>query len=82
MRCLLPRRINQNWFCCTSSHIPPAGISNVEEVKASLKQRLEALVPPEAESWCRPISAVEFGHQFARPAERIVDVARERAVAP
>ncbi|MGB8114826.1 MAG: universal stress protein [Candidatus Sulfotelmatobacter sp.] len=59
---------------------PPAGISNVEEVKASLKQRLEALVPPEAESWCRPISAVEFGHQFARPAERIVDVARERAV--
>lgn len=59
---------------------PPAGISNVEEVKASLKQRLEALVPPEAESWCRPISAVEFGPQFARPAERIVDVARERAV--
>ena len=57
---------------------PSAGIANVEEVKASLRTRLEELVPPDAEPWCRPICAVEFGHQFARPAERIVDVARER----
>ena len=57
---------------------PGAGITNAEEVKASLAARLEALVPPEAQPWCRPVCAVEFGHQFARPAERIVDVARER----
>jgi nucleotide-binding universal stress UspA family protein len=59
---------------------PIADISNVEEVRASLTQQLDALVPPEADSWCRPISAVEFGHQFARPAERIVEAAREREV--
>jgi nucleotide-binding universal stress UspA family protein len=57
---------------------PSAGITNAEEVKASLTTQLEALVPPEAHAWCRPVCAVEFGHQFARPAERIVDVARER----
>lgn len=58
---------------------PAAGISDVEEVKASVIDRLQQLVPPESESWCHLEYLVEFGHQFARPAERIVDVARDRA---
>ena len=58
---------------------PAAGVLDVDKVKASLMQRLEQLVPPEASSWCNVQCLVEFGHQFGRPAERIVDVARNRA---
>jgi nucleotide-binding universal stress UspA family protein len=57
---------------------PAAGIANPGEVKAVLAQRLEALVPIEAEAWCHVTCAIEFGHEFARPAERIVDAARQR----
>jgi nucleotide-binding universal stress UspA family protein len=58
---------------------PSAGIPDAMEVKSSLTRRLEELVPDEARSWCRVSYLIEFGHQFARAAERIVDVARERA---
>ncbi len=60
---------------------PSAGILELEEVTASLVRRLKDLAPPEAESWCRMEFLVEFGHlrQFAPPAERILEVARDRA---
>jgi nucleotide-binding universal stress UspA family protein len=58
---------------------PVAGVPRVEEVKASLSRRLAELVPLDAASWCRVGYLIEFGHQFARPAERIVEVARDRA---
>jgi len=58
---------------------PAAGILNAEEVKASLKLRLQALVPPEAEPWCHVEYVAEFGRQFAPPAERILEIARDRA---
>ncbi len=57
---------------------PAAGIANAGQVKSALAERLEALVPPEAEPWCHVTCGIEFGHEFARPAERIVDVARQR----
>jgi len=58
---------------------PAAGILDVEKVKSSIKERLQKFVPPEAESWCHVKCLVEFSHQFARPAERIVEVGRDRA---
>jgi nucleotide-binding universal stress UspA family protein len=58
---------------------PRAGIPNAEEVKASLTSRLTQLVPPDADSWCRVVYLVEFSHQFARAADRIVDVAKQSA---
>src|SRR5579872_1947640 len=57
---------------------PAAGVIDAEEVKGSLIRRLGQLVPPEAAAWCDVKCLVEFGHQFARPAERILDVARAR----
>jgi nucleotide-binding universal stress UspA family protein len=57
---------------------PAAGVPDVDEVKSSISLRLQQLIPREAESWCSPVCIVEFGHQFARAAERIVDVARDR----
>lgn len=57
---------------------PAAGVANAGAVKAALVEKLEALVPTDAEPWCGVACAVEFGHEFARPAERIVDVARQR----
>jgi nucleotide-binding universal stress UspA family protein len=60
---------------------PSAGIRDLEEVTASLVRRLKELAPPEAESWCHVEYLVAFSHlqQFAPPAERIVEIARERA---
>ena len=53
-----------------------AGIVDADERRSTLMQRLRDLVPPEAEPWCDVQCMVEFGHQFARPDERIVEVAR------
>jgi nucleotide-binding universal stress UspA family protein len=60
---------------------PSASILDVEEVTESLVRRLKDLVPPEAQSWCHMEFLVEFGHlrQFAPPAERILEIAREQA---
>lgn len=60
---------------------PSTGILDLEEVTASLVRRLKDLVPPEAQSWCDMEFLVEFGHlrQFAAPAERILEIASERA---
>jgi nucleotide-binding universal stress UspA family protein len=54
---------------------PAAGIVDLDAFKSSLLFRLDELVPPEAELWCHPESLLEFGHQFSRPAERIVETA-------
>ena len=58
---------------------PAAGIADLEDVKASLMLRLKKLVPPEAEPWCHADCVLEFGRQFAPPAERILEIAGERA---
>ena len=58
---------------------PAAGIADLEAVTASLMRRLKQLVPPEAEPWCHAECVVEFGRQFAGPAERILEVAEDRA---
>jgi nucleotide-binding universal stress UspA family protein len=58
---------------------PAAGIADLEEVKASLMRRLKELVPPEAEPWCHAECLLEFGRQFAPPAERILEVAGDQA---
>lgn len=57
---------------------PSAGILDLEGVKASTIRRLEELVPGDAEPWCKVECLVEFSRQFAPPAERILEVARER----
>ena len=57
---------------------PEAGVPRAEQVKSSLWRRLEQLVPPDAASWCHLEYLVEFSHRFARPAERIVEVAKDR----
>ncbi len=58
---------------------PAAGIADLEEVKATLMLRLQELVPPEAEPWCHVECLLEFGRQFAPPADRILEVAKARA---
>lgn len=58
---------------------PAAGIVALEEVKASLMRRLQELVPTEAEPWCHAGCWIEFGRQFAPPAERILEFAGDRA---
>ncbi|MGA8500236.1 MAG: universal stress protein [Candidatus Sulfotelmatobacter sp.] len=58
---------------------PSASISDPEGVTASLVRRLKELVPPEAESWCHVECLAGFSNQFAPPAERILEIARERA---
>jgi len=58
---------------------PAAGIADLEEVKASLMLRLKELVPPEAAPWCHAECLLEFGQQFAPPAERILEIAGDRA---
>ncbi len=55
-----------------------AGILDLEEVTASLVRRLKELAPPEAQSWCRVECLVGFSHQFAPPAERVLEIASER----
>jgi nucleotide-binding universal stress UspA family protein len=57
---------------------PSAGILDLEAVKASLIRRLNELAPPEAEPWCHVECLVEFSRQFAPPAERILEIARDR----
>ncbi|MGA8216692.1 MAG: universal stress protein [Candidatus Sulfotelmatobacter sp.] len=54
---------------------PPAGILDLDEVRTSVKRRLKELVPPEAEAWCHVECLIEFGRQFAPPAERILEIA-------
>jgi len=58
---------------------PAAGIADLEEVTASLMRRLQELVPRDAEPWCHAECLLEFGRQFAAPALRILEVAKERA---
>jgi nucleotide-binding universal stress UspA family protein len=58
---------------------PAAGIADLEKVKASLMRRLKGLVPPEAEPWCHAQCLLEFGRQFAPPAERILEIAGDQA---
>jgi nucleotide-binding universal stress UspA family protein len=55
------------------------GIADLEAVTASLMRRLKQLVPPEAEPWCHAECLLEFGRQFARPTERILEIAGDRA---
>lgn len=57
---------------------PAAGISDLEEVEALLLRRLKDLIPVEAEPWCHVEYALEFGHQFASPSDRILEIAKER----
>jgi len=58
---------------------PAAGIADLEGVKASLMRRLRELVPPETEPWCHAECLLEFGRQFAPPAERILEIAADQA---
>jgi len=58
---------------------PAAGILDLEGVRASLMRRLKELVPAEAEPWCHVECLVEFGRQFSFSAERILEIAVERA---
>jgi nucleotide-binding universal stress UspA family protein len=58
---------------------PAAGIVNLAAVSASLERRLKELIPPDAEPWCHPQYLVEFGQQFASPAEGILKAAEDSA---
>ena len=58
---------------------PAAGIVNPAAVAASLERRLKELVPPDSEPWCHLQSVVEFGEQFASPAEAILKAAEHKA---
>ncbi len=58
---------------------PAAGIVDLEEAKASLLRRLKELVPLEAEPWCHAECLLEFSEQFAPPANRILEIARDQA---
>ena len=59
---------------------PAAGIVDLEEVTAALMRRLQKLVPAEAEPWCRAECLLEFGQQFAPPAQRILEIAKNQTV--
>jgi len=58
---------------------PAAGIADLERVKASLMRRLHELTPAAAEPWCQMECLLEFGRQFASPAERILEIAHDQA---
>jgi nucleotide-binding universal stress UspA family protein len=58
---------------------PAAGVLDLKAATASLTRRLKALVPPEAEPWCDAECLVEFGELFARPADKILEVAQAQA---
>lgn len=58
---------------------PAAGIADLAETKAYLMRRLKELVPSAAEPWCHAECLLEFGHQFAPPADRILEIAKNRA---
>ena len=57
---------------------PSASISDPEGLTASLVRRLRELAPTDAESWCHVECLVRFS-QFTSPAERILEIADERA---
>lgn len=57
---------------------PAAGIVDLGAVKTYVMRSLEELVPAEAETWCRPQCLLEFGRQFAPPADRILEIARDQ----
>ena len=50
------------------------GLADMERITMARMQDLRALVPPDADLWCRPEYRVEFGD----PAQRIIEAARER----
>jgi nucleotide-binding universal stress UspA family protein len=54
--------------------IPPALLQHQESDEASAREALRALVPPEAEDWCKP----EFVTRFEFPVEGILGLAKER----
>lgn len=58
---------------------PAAGIIDLEAVTASVMRQLKELVPPEAKAWCNVECVVEFGRQFALPAQRILEIAKDKA---
>jgi nucleotide-binding universal stress UspA family protein len=58
---------------------PAAGIADLDEVRGSLTLRLQNLVPAEAKPWCHVECLLEFGRQFAPPAQRILEVAKDQA---
>ena len=57
---------------------PAAGIIDLEAETASVMRRLKELVPPEVEAWCQIECKVEFGPQSALPAQRILEIARDK----
>lgn len=57
---------------------PAAGIIDLEALTASVMRRLQELVPPEAEDWRHVECMVEFSQLFALPAQRILELARDR----
>jgi nucleotide-binding universal stress UspA family protein len=59
---------------------PAAGIIDVESFKEPVMRRLKELAPPDAEPWCRVECLIEFSRQFSGPAERILEVAKDRNV--
>ncbi len=58
---------------------PAAGIADLQQVTSSLTRRLQRLVPAEALPWCRAEYLLEFGQQFAPPAQRILEVSKSHA---
>ncbi|HVI09176.1 MAG TPA: universal stress protein [Candidatus Binatia bacterium] len=58
---------------------PAAGVPDLENMKLRLARRLADLVPGESAPWCKVEYVVRFSSQYASPAERILEVARERA---
>ena len=54
---------------------PAAGIVDLEADTEFLTRRLRDLIPVEAGSWCQTECLIEYGQQFASPAERILQVA-------
>jgi nucleotide-binding universal stress UspA family protein len=59
---------------------PAAGIVDLEPTTKFLLRRLRDLLPPEADFWCHTDCLIEFGEQFASPAERILQIAESKAV--
>lgn len=53
---------------------PVAGVTDMERITEARMKDLHAMVPHDAELWCRPEYVVDFGD----PAQRILEAARER----
>jgi len=58
--------------------VPIQGTVELDDLRASLKERLVDLIPPEAEEWCDVETLVQFRRTFVTPAEQILEVAKER----